>query len=454
MVSFVMNRGPVGRALKGIGYYRNSVEGPCRLGVTRNLFGLGKVVTAWGGGMTLSDEDKQLDIFKAAATDATRVPVATMMLGGVASSHVEFPHVLADNPHYLREVIVPLTEHADDRLKDAAIRAWAILEPQVRAATSQLPAEEQLPEERIRVAELTQSEATCSAVPVLEDEEVAPPPVPDPTEMTSVPRDDTVYTVLSMVPGTWEEKVAHALGNLSIPVKTRLQAVREIGERRPETIQSAPTIEFLLGVRELEMDEVREAINEVLATAYSQELVGSSLEQMARALNNIERTAADLDIGLAEDLAILRTQAAIVTSLVNEMIAREGIPSAPIAVAPQAADRFESRLDELLAERERLLAEKEEAASALAAKKAELAHAEETTLSRLENRIREINQQIEQAALIITYQADRKYDKLNLKQSAIEDYNRVIELYPQTHWAQHAREKLEQIESQEKGMQL
>ena len=75
-------------------------------------------------------------------------------------------------------------------------------------------------------------------------------------------------------------------------------------------------------------------------------------------------------------------------------------------------------------------------------------------LAAIPDPIEEINRQIEQAALTITYQADRKYDKLNLKQSAIEDYHRVIKLYPHTHWAQHARKKLKQIESQQKGIQL
>ncbi|MHC4757239.1 MAG: tetratricopeptide repeat protein [Planctomycetota bacterium] len=66
-------------------------------------------------------------------------------------------------------------------------------------------------------------------------------------------------------------------------------------------------------------------------------------------------------------------------------------------------------------------------------------------LAAIPDPIEEMNQQIERTAFILLYQADR-YGELNLKQSAIDSYNRLIELFPQTDSAQKAKQKLENIE--------
>ncbi len=52
----------------------------------------------------------------------------------------------------------------------------------------------------------------------------------------------------------------------------------------------------------------------------------------------------------------------------------------------------------------------------------------------------------DKTAFVMVYQADRLYRELNLRDSAVETYNRVIELFGETRWAQVARERLSEIE--------
>ncbi|MHC4131300.1 MAG: hypothetical protein ACYSSP_09005 [Planctomycetota bacterium] len=66
-------------------------------------------------------------------------------------------------------------------------------------------------------------------------------------------------------------------------------------------------------------------------------------------------------------------------------------------------------------------------------------------LAAIPDPLEEINRQIERTAFILLYQADR-YGELNQKQHAIDSYNRLIELFPQTDSAQKAKQKLENIE--------
>ena len=67
--------------------------------------------------------------------------------------------------------------------------------------------------------------------------------------------------------------------------------------------------------------------------------------------------------------------------------------------------------------------------------------------------VEEVRQQMDKAAFIIVYQADRMYRELNLHESAIASYRQSIKLFPQTRWADVARERLAEIESP-KGDQL
>ena len=69
----------------------------------------------------------------------------------------------------------------------------------------------------------------------------------------------------------------------------------------------------------------------------------------------------------------------------------------------------------------------------------------EAKLASIPDPLEEIREQVDTAAFYIVYQADRKFNELNLKDSAIADYRRVIELFPQTQSAEVARKRLENI---------
>jgi len=83
------------------------------------------------------------------------------------------------------------------------------------------------------------------------------------------------------------------------------------------------------------------------------------------------------------------------------------------------------------------------------------------TLAKLKQRLaaagdpmEKIQQQRERAAYTTVSTANYKYDKLDLKESAIKDYKRAIELFPKTIWAEQARKKLAEIQNSTKGYTL
>jgi len=71
----------------------------------------------------------------------------------------------------------------------------------------------------------------------------------------------------------------------------------------------------------------------------------------------------------------------------------------------------------------------------------------QTQLASIPDPLEEVRQQVDKTASILVYQADRLYQELNQTKSAVENYNRVIELFPENRWAQIARQRLEEIES-------
>jgi hypothetical protein len=71
-------------------------------------------------------------------------------------------------------------------------------------------------------------------------------------------------------------------------------------------------------------------------------------------------------------------------------------------------------------------------------------------LAAIPDPIEEMNREIERTAFILLYQADR-YKELNLKQNAVDTYNRLIELFPDTDSALKAKQKLENIKLNEKN---
>jgi tetratricopeptide (TPR) repeat protein len=71
----------------------------------------------------------------------------------------------------------------------------------------------------------------------------------------------------------------------------------------------------------------------------------------------------------------------------------------------------------------------------------------QTQLASIPDPLEEVRRQVDKTAFILVYQADRLYKELNQTESAVESYNRVIELFPENRWAQVARQRLEEIEN-------
>jgi tetratricopeptide (TPR) repeat protein len=71
----------------------------------------------------------------------------------------------------------------------------------------------------------------------------------------------------------------------------------------------------------------------------------------------------------------------------------------------------------------------------------------EARLASIPDPLEEIQRQVDKTAFILVYQADRMYRELNQTDSAIENYNRVIELFPDNRWAKVARQRLSEIEN-------
>jgi tetratricopeptide (TPR) repeat protein len=61
--------------------------------------------------------------------------------------------------------------------------------------------------------------------------------------------------------------------------------------------------------------------------------------------------------------------------------------------------------------------------------------------------LEEIQKQVDKTAFILVYQANRMYRDLDQKEDAIEAYNHVIELFPQSRWAEVARQRLSEIQN-------
>lgn len=72
----------------------------------------------------------------------------------------------------------------------------------------------------------------------------------------------------------------------------------------------------------------------------------------------------------------------------------------------------------------------------------------EAELASIRDPRREIEAQADRAAFALVYQADRFYRELNQAQSAVEAYEQVIRLFPQSRWADEARKRLAEIRTQ------
>lgn len=69
-----------------------------------------------------------------------------------------------------------------------------------------------------------------------------------------------------------------------------------------------------------------------------------------------------------------------------------------------------------------------------------------TQLASIADPLEEVRQQVDKTAFTLVYQADRLYRELNQTDSAVENYNRVIKLFPENRWAKVAQQRLSEIE--------
>jgi len=75
-------------------------------------------------------------------------------------------------------------------------------------------------------------------------------------------------------------------------------------------------------------------------------------------------------------------------------------------------------------------------------------------LASIPDPLEEVQNQVDKTAFILVYQADRLYNELNQTDSAVENYNRVIELFPENRWAKVARQRLKEIENKNPTKQI
>jgi len=65
--------------------------------------------------------------------------------------------------------------------------------------------------------------------------------------------------------------------------------------------------------------------------------------------------------------------------------------------------------------------------------------------------LKAVTDQLDRAALTMVYHADRMYHELNLRESAVASYEQTIKLFPQTHWAQVAKDRLAELKTAGNG---
>jgi len=63
--------------------------------------------------------------------------------------------------------------------------------------------------------------------------------------------------------------------------------------------------------------------------------------------------------------------------------------------------------------------------------------------------LEEIKKQVDKTAFILVYQANRMYRELDQKDAAIQAYNRVIEFFPQSRWAEEAQQRISEIQNEQ-----
>jgi len=75
-------------------------------------------------------------------------------------------------------------------------------------------------------------------------------------------------------------------------------------------------------------------------------------------------------------------------------------------------------------------------------------------LASIPDPLEEIQTQVDKTGFILVYQADQMYREFKLIDSASRMYRRVIELFPQSRWAEVARQRLSQIQESQPNRQI
>jgi HAMP domain-containing protein len=72
-------------------------------------------------------------------------------------------------------------------------------------------------------------------------------------------------------------------------------------------------------------------------------------------------------------------------------------------------------------------------------------------LANISDPLEEVQKQVDKTAFILVFQADQMQRERGQRASAIRTYNRVIELFPQSHWAEIARQRLSEMRNQQRN---
>lgn len=108
-----------------------------------------------------------------------------------------------------------------------------------------------------------------------------------------------------------------------------------------------------------------------------------------------------------------------------------------VASLEEQIEQLQARTDATLKLVQKVL-EKDRQQRRLAALEAELAS--------IPDPMRQVEQQVDKAAFVLIYQADRLYKELNQTESAVAAYKEIIQLFPTNRWAEVAKERLAEID--------
>jgi len=109
-----------------------------------------------------------------------------------------------------------------------------------------------------------------------------------------------------------------------------------------------------------------------------------------------------------------------------------------IAALQTDVKQLEKQINERMAFLEKILAQQ--------AQRNRLAELERK-LAALGDPLEKMKRQMDDVALAIYYQANRKLTELNLREDAVAEFRQVIRLFPESIWAEKAQEKLQELNS-------